>query len=90
MLIVKASILSHLKRSTFHFNSFIFKVTIGLPELVDEQLLNGGNVDDDAGGSHLKMDHLWSKARDLVPHCQFFGRISWKNKKKVFYFELMK
>jgi hypothetical protein len=86
MLMVKVSILSHLKRSTFHFNSFIFKVNIGLPELVDEQLLNGGNVDDDAGGSHLKMDHLWSKARDLAPHCKFFGRISWKNKKKSILF----
>jgi hypothetical protein len=54
----------------------IFKVFVGTAELVDEQLLNGGNVDDDASGSGPKMDHLWSQARDFVPDCKFFGRPS--------------
>jgi hypothetical protein len=76
MLLRRVSILINLKRSTFHFKSLICKVFVGIAELVDEQLLNGGNIDDDASGSGLKMDHLWSQARDFVPHCKFFGWLS--------------
>jgi hypothetical protein len=54
----------------------IFIVFVGAAELEDKQLLNGGNIDDDASGSGLKMNHLWSQAKDFVPDCKFFGRLS--------------
>ena len=76
ILLRKVSILVNLNRLTFHFNSLIFIVFVGAAELEDKQLLNGGNIDDDASGSGLKMNHLWSQAKDFVPDCKFFGRLS--------------